>query len=228
MSHEVFIIFRFKHPLPHSSTPNCHWPHGWDFAGERARPGCRFRRRAKNRPERARPRAQQRGKTVRHRIGECALPSGHCCGRGRPRSDRVRPPQTAIGRTAGTLLGSAPVPVAVFGVAPKTVSQTEWFHPKDGASPARQRVLDCGGKRSATPLLHARKSFVSIIFLDRPKAPSPLPLCRRTPKSSNPNGAGGGAIVNYFTFCLTVSLAGLNLILKQKQTRHRHHGPAFR
>ena len=29
----------------------------------------------------------------------------------------VRPPQTAIGRTAGTLLGSAPVPVAVFGVA---------------------------------------------------------------------------------------------------------------
>jgi len=27
----------------------------------------------------------------------------------------VRPPQTAIGRTAGTLLGSAPVPVAVFG-----------------------------------------------------------------------------------------------------------------
>src|ERR1039458_8937989 len=39
----------------------------------------------------------------------------------------VRPPQTAIGRTAGTLLGSAPVPVAVFGVAPKTVSQTEWF-----------------------------------------------------------------------------------------------------
>jgi hypothetical protein len=30
-------------------------------------------------------------------------------------------PQTALGRTAGTLLGSAPVPVAVFGVAPKTV-----------------------------------------------------------------------------------------------------------
>ena len=29
--------------------PNCHWPPGWDFAGERARPGCRFRRRAKNR-----------------------------------------------------------------------------------------------------------------------------------------------------------------------------------
>jgi len=30
----------------------------------------------------------------------------------------VRPPQTAIGRTAGTLLGSAPVPVAIFGVVP--------------------------------------------------------------------------------------------------------------
>ena len=40
----------------------------------------------------------------------------------------VRPPQTAIGRTAGTLLGSATVPVAVFGVVPKTVPQTEWFH----------------------------------------------------------------------------------------------------
>jgi len=36
----------------------------------------------------------------------------------------VRPPQTAIGRPAGTLLGSAPVPVAVSTVAPKTVSQT--------------------------------------------------------------------------------------------------------
>jgi hypothetical protein len=71
---------------PRSSTPNCHWPHGWDFAGERARPGCRFRRRATNRPECARPRAQQRGTTVRHRIGECALPSGHGCGRGRPHS----------------------------------------------------------------------------------------------------------------------------------------------
>ena len=32
----------------------------------------------------------------------------------------VRPPQTAIGRPAGTWLGRAPVPVAVFGVAPKT------------------------------------------------------------------------------------------------------------
>jgi hypothetical protein len=32
------------------------------------------------------------------------------------------------------LLGSATVPVAVFGVAPKTVSQTEWFHPW-GAQP---------------------------------------------------------------------------------------------
>ena len=30
----------------------------------------------------------------------------------------VRPPQTVIGRTAGALPGSAPVPVAVFGLAP--------------------------------------------------------------------------------------------------------------
>jgi hypothetical protein len=29
--------------------PNCHWPPGWDIAGARARPGGRFRRRAKNR-----------------------------------------------------------------------------------------------------------------------------------------------------------------------------------
>jgi hypothetical protein len=36
-------------PLPRSSTPNCHWPHGWDFARERARPGGRFRHRAENR-----------------------------------------------------------------------------------------------------------------------------------------------------------------------------------
>jgi hypothetical protein len=34
----------FNRPLPRSSTPNCHWPPGWDIAGERARPGCRFRR----------------------------------------------------------------------------------------------------------------------------------------------------------------------------------------
>ena len=36
----------FKRPLPRSSTANCHWPPGWDIAGECARPGCRFRRRA--------------------------------------------------------------------------------------------------------------------------------------------------------------------------------------
>jgi hypothetical protein len=36
------VIPRSKFDLPRSSTPNCHWPPGWDFAGERARPGCRF------------------------------------------------------------------------------------------------------------------------------------------------------------------------------------------
>jgi hypothetical protein len=39
------------------------------------------------------------------------------------------------------LLGSAPVPVAVFGVAPKTVSQTEWFHQWFGRD-ARTRTRD--------------------------------------------------------------------------------------
>ena len=47
----------FKRRLPRSSTPNCHWPPGWDIAGERARPGCRFRRRA----VRAVPSAVRRG-----------------------------------------------------------------------------------------------------------------------------------------------------------------------
>jgi hypothetical protein len=45
----------------------------------------------------------------------------------------------------------------------------------------RNADLDCGGKRSATPLSHARKSFASSLFLVCPKAPSPLPLCRRSP-----------------------------------------------
>jgi len=48
-------------------------------------------------------------------------------------------------------------------------------------------VLDCGGKRSATPLSHARKPSASVESSVRPKAPSPLPLCRRSPKSSTPN-----------------------------------------
>ena len=47
-------------------------------------------------------------------------------------------------------------------------------------------ILDCGGKRSATPLSHAREFFASVKFPVRPKAPSPLPLCRRSPKSSIP------------------------------------------
>ena len=51
-----------------------------------------------------------------------------------------RPPQTAIGRTAGTLLGSAPVPVAVFGVAPKTVSQIG-FHAPPHPGPLPQLSL---------------------------------------------------------------------------------------
>ena len=44
----AFARLKCNRPLPRSSTPNCHWPPGWDIAGERARPGCRFRRRAEN------------------------------------------------------------------------------------------------------------------------------------------------------------------------------------
>ena len=43
----VCFYIRYSTALcPRSSTPNCHWPPGWDLAGERARPGCRFRHRA--------------------------------------------------------------------------------------------------------------------------------------------------------------------------------------
>jgi hypothetical protein len=49
-AHKFPIVKKaLKRPLPRSSTPNCHWPHGWVIAGERARPGYRFRRRAENR-----------------------------------------------------------------------------------------------------------------------------------------------------------------------------------
>ena len=52
--HLCFICgLKFKHPLPRSSTPNCHWPPGWVFAGERARPGGRFRRRTRPKRQRA-------------------------------------------------------------------------------------------------------------------------------------------------------------------------------
>ena len=56
----------------------------------------------------------------------------------------VRPPQTALVRPAGTLLGSAPVPVAVFGVAPKTVFWCSGRHPACrravASSPAEKTV----------------------------------------------------------------------------------------
>ena len=49
-----------------------------------------------------------------------------------------------------------------------------------------RRVMDCGGKRSATPLSHAWKASASSRVLVRAKAPSPLPLCRRTPRRFAP------------------------------------------
>ena len=42
-------------------------------------------------------------------------------------------------------------------------------------------ILDCGGKRSATPLWRAHKSSAFVESSVHPKAPSPLPLCRRSP-----------------------------------------------
>jgi hypothetical protein len=72
------------------------------------------------------------------------------------------------------------------GVRPSPGAATRQNRPSSDW-PMRERVLDCGGKRSATPLSHARKSFAVRIFFIRPKAPSPLPLCRRSPNSSTPN-----------------------------------------
>ena len=57
------------------------------------------------------------------------------------------------------------------GRAGSPLARREWerrpvFAPRRARSDApyrsRQRVLDCGGKRSATPLSHARKSFASM------------------------------------------------------------------
>src|ERR1700733_15793192 len=52
---------------------------------------------------------------------------------------------------------------------------------KAGGDHVCASVLDYGGKRSATPLSHARNVFASTTRHVRPKAPSPLPLCRRSP-----------------------------------------------
>src|ERR1035437_10864051 len=49
----------------------------------------------------------------------------------------VRPPQTAIGRPAGTLLGSAAVPVAVLGVASGFVPTGQ----RDNSPAFQRRVL---------------------------------------------------------------------------------------
>ncbi len=55
----------------------------------------------------------------------------------------VRPPQTAIGRPAGTLLGSAPVPVAVFGVAPNPFPKRNGITSSliPAFSPRRRRIV---------------------------------------------------------------------------------------
>jgi hypothetical protein len=46
----------------------------------------------------------------------------------------------------------------------------------------RFNILDCGGKRSATPLLSARRAFKTSTFLVRSKASSTLAFCRRSPR----------------------------------------------
>ena len=52
----------------------------------------------------------------------------------------------------------------------------------------RQRVLDCGGKRSATPLSPARKAFASRIILARPKSAVAAPALPAQSKFGRPSG----------------------------------------
>ena len=212
----------------------------WDIAGERARPGCRFRRRAGNRPECARPgrcnatkpsgiglanarchldiaaaedgrtpsarrvpaavdfspanlnaKAQRRRDAKKFwfslRLGAFAswrlisLPRPSNC------SNAIRPPQTAIGRPARTLLGSAPVPVAVFGVAPKTARSA----PVPGRSNA--------AKQAVIGLANARRSLDIAVAEDGHTPPrSSTPNCLwpglcRQPPCARPVSAGGAA-----------------------------------
>jgi len=51
-------------------------------------------------------------------------------------------------------------------------SKTRWANPEAVERPAT--ILDCGGKRSATPLSHARRSAFVRKACVRPKAPSSL------------------------------------------------------
>jgi hypothetical protein len=119
--------------LPRSSTLNCHWPPGWDIAGERARPGGRFRRRAVvgmvrcavRRPALSCPR--RAGRNSAGQNGKA--PAGTSPRNVPTKAPFVHPKLPLAGAGArppiGTLLGSAPVPVAVFAVAPKTVFQSQ-------------------------------------------------------------------------------------------------------
>jgi hypothetical protein len=153
------VIPRSKFDLPRSSTPNCHWPPGWDLAGERARPGCRFRRRAvrfPNYPQRRQARHICRTKTKMNfspvgaaysaRTPDDVAPDGALALGGcdstnmsaltgfaafasfarqknqTPTALIVHPKLAWAVWVAGSLLGSATVPVAVSGVAPKNIS----------------------------------------------------------------------------------------------------------
>ena len=121
----------------------------------------------------ARPRFRTHGNLSHH---ECFSSARKRRRRSRSAGALHRPPQTAIGRVfadghhgarppIGALLGSAPVPVAVFGVAPKTVSQTEWFHPWFGRD-ARTRTRD-----GRAPLVRPTQTAFGTVS-----------LCRRPPR----------------------------------------------
>ena len=125
---------------PQTAIGRClHTDINWDIAGERARPGCRFRCRAVvgmarcavRRPALSCPRRAGRNSAGQKRESASGDIAAQC-----PYPSRVRPLQTAIGRPAGTLPGSAPAPVVVFAVAPKPAIPTGLNHSAQGCAGA--------------------------------------------------------------------------------------------
>jgi hypothetical protein len=108
----------------------------------------------------------------------------------------VRPPQTAIGRPVGTLLGSAPVPVAVSGVAPKTVSAGEHNRPRlSGSTPSsnsfpparccqRGRWQPHARARALPPFIHRKLPLAARLGLCWGARPSRWPFSASRPPSS--------------------------------------------
>jgi hypothetical protein len=49
---------------------------------------------------------------------------------------------------------------------------------------SREKILDCGGKRSATPLSERRKAFTNSIHPSASESAVAAALCQRNPKAA--------------------------------------------